>query len=150
MPRPRVEILGAYRVDASPELQEKAMRLKFPFEFDSAKDRADAEQQVRSEISGAVLLEVLIHDRDQHFSVSDFGQDGSDQAAYSEVFLSDDGNGVVSNFDMPPHDPIRLAFYLHFTDFAKPLRTTYGPVSIPLAQAMPDRLKALIPYEPVD
>lgn len=149
MSPPRIEVLGAYQVDASPELLAQAMKLKFPFEFDSDQHRNDAERHVWSEISGVVLLEVLVHDRDDNFTVNHFGQDGSDQAAYCEVFLSDDGKGVISNFQMPQNEPLRMGFFLHFVDFTKPLNTSYGQVAIPSAQPMSVRLKSLVPYEPV-
>jgi hypothetical protein len=149
MPQPRVEVLGAYQLSASPELFAEAMKIKFPFQFDSDQHRKDAERHVRLELDGAVLLEVVVLDRDSTFSVDDFGQNGSDQAAYGEVFLSQDGKSVISDFDMPGDGPLRMAFFLHFADPALPLRSSYGSVAIPQVLPMSARLQSLVPYEPV-
>jgi hypothetical protein len=150
MPQPRIEVLGAYRVDASPELFAEAMQLKYPYEFSSPEARLEAEEHVRSEIFAVVLFELLVRERDGSFSVDHFGQEGSDQAAYCEVFLSEDGESVISDDRIPPNEPLRMAFFLHYVDSAKPLRTSYGAVAIPTIQPMAARLKSLAPYEPVD
>jgi hypothetical protein len=149
MSRPQLEVLGAYRVNASAELFAEAMNLKYPFEFPSAQRRREAEDHVRSELSDAVLLEVLISGRDERFGVDDFGQDGSDQAPYCEVFLSPDGESVISHSGVPKDETLRVAFFLHFVDCTKPLKTSYGPVAIPPLQPMSSRLSSLVPYEPV-
>jgi hypothetical protein len=150
MAPPTVQVLGAYRVECTPELFAQAMEWKYGNLPLSTEERDAAEAHVRSEVSGAVLIEAAIHNRDDHFSVSDFGQAGSDQAAYSEVFLSEDGRAVIADaFDVPTGPRLRIAFFLHFFDPAKTLKTSYGPVSLPPLQAMPRRLAELVPYEPV-
>lgn len=150
MASPNVQVLGAYRVECTPELFAQAMEWKYGDLPLSAEERDAAEAHVRSELCGAVLIEAAIHNRDDHFSVSDFGQDGSDQAAYSEVFLSEDGRAVIADaFDVPTDPGLRIAFFLHFLDPAKTLNTSYGPVSLPPLQPMPERLAELVPYEPV-
>lgn len=150
MAPPTVQILGAYRVECTPDLFAQAMEWKYGNLPLSTEERDTAEAHVRSEVSGAVLIEAAIHDRDDHFSVSDFGQVGSNQAAYSEVFLSEDGRAVIADaFDVPTDPVLRIAFFLHFADPAKALNTSYGSVALPPLQAMPKRLAELVPYEPV-
>jgi hypothetical protein len=116
--------------------------------FASATDRQAAERHVREELAGAVLLEVLIQNPDSQFSVDDFGQAGNDQAPYSEAFLSQDGQTVLSE-NSSDVDMLRLAFYLHYVDPGQPLKTSYGTLRLPAIGAMPTRLATLIPYEPV-
>ncbi len=150
MAAPTVQVLGAYRLECTPELFAQAMEWKYGNLTLSTEEREAAEAHVRSELSRVVLIEAAIHGRDDYFSVSDFGQAGSDQAAYSDVFLSEDGRTVIADaFDVPPGPGLRIAFYVHFFDPAKVLNTSYGPVSVPPLQAMTKRLAELVPYEPV-
>jgi hypothetical protein len=79
-----------------------------------------------------------------------FCQEGSDQAAYGEVFLSEDGCAAIPEGAEPAGgSALRVAFYLHFVDPAKALNTSYGHVALPPFGAMPPRLAKLVPYEPV-
>lgn len=150
MARPTVQVLGAYRLDCTSGLFAQAMEWKYGNLLLSVAEREAAEAHVRSELSGTVLIEAEIHERDDRFSVGDFGQAGSDQAAYSEVFLSQDGRAVIADaFDVPTDSVLRIAFFLHFVDPAKELNTSYGPVALPPLQSMPKRLAELVPYEPV-
>jgi hypothetical protein len=70
--------------------------------------------------------------------------------AYNEWYL--DGEGApLSEFEYEgePTATTRLAFFLHFVDFSRPLQTPFGDVRLPPPQARPDRL-AGIEYQPVD
>jgi hypothetical protein len=150
MALPTVQLLGAYRLDCTPELFAQAMEWKYGSLSLTAEEKEVAEAHVLSELADTVLIEAEIRERDDHFSVSDFGQAGSNQAAYSEVFLSQDGRAVIGDgFEIPDGPVLRIAFYLHFVDLAKELNTTYGSVPLPPLQAMPERLAQLVPYEPV-
>lgn len=147
---PTIQVLGAHKLEPSAGLFARAMELKYGGLLDSARQRQSAEEQVREELAGVVLVELVILDRDEHFSAGDFGQPGSDQAAYSEVFLSPDGREVVSEgLDVPESSTLRVAFYFHYVDPAKELKTTYGSISLPPFTPIPGRLTALVPYEPV-
>lgn len=145
MVKPRVEILGVYRVPLSEELFEKAMKLK----YDEVDISHAAKKAVRAELSGVVLIEAQVLNVDDKFDAGDFSQ--NDQVAYEEVYLSEDGETVISKmFDRPQGDAFRIAFFLHFLDSELSLNTSYGPVNVPAPEEMPERLKRLNPYEPVD
>lgn len=150
MTSPRVTVCGAYRLDVSPELLTQAMAWKYAGDFASARAREAADDHVREELCSAVLLDVRIDDCDERFRVDDFGQPGSDQAAYMEVFLTPDGSAAAPAPAAPVRGgTVRVVFYLHFLAAQKPLRTSYGEVAIPPLQQMPLSLAELTPYEPV-
>lgn len=148
---PTVAILGAYRVEPSAPLISKALRQKYGNSTMSPADKRKAERHVTDEVGSAVLFELLISNRDERFRVDDFGQVGSDQAAYDEKYLSLDGKRVIAEgFEIPDRVSLRICFYLHFVDVSRPLRTSYGLCPIPPVKAIPRRLEKLAPYEPVD
>ena len=150
MASPTIQLLGAYRLDYTPELFAQAMEWKYGGVSLSPREREAAESHVRRELGEAVIIEAVVCDRDDRFNVSDFGQAGSDQAAYNEVFLTDDGCAVIAEgFDVPDGPSLRIAFYLHFVDPTKELKTSYGSVVLPPLQALPRRLAELVPYDPV-
>jgi hypothetical protein len=151
MSAPSVTVLGVYSVELTPELFANAFEIKYGGTDLTPEELVGAEGAVREEISGAVLLEVLVSNRDSQFDVGDFEQTSSGQAPYDEHFLSEDGLKVVSDgFDVPDGDTLRAAFFLHFFDPELPLKTSYGNVDVPAVQPMSARLSALVPYEPVD
>jgi hypothetical protein len=105
---------------------------------------------VRTELSGAVLVEAMVTDRDERFRVDDFSQPDSDQAPYAEVFLSADGCEVIAELsDIPRGSTLRVAFFIHFLSPLRPLNTSYGAVALPKFTRMPQRLSSIIRYEPV-
>lgn len=151
MEAPAVQVLGVYRVSWTPDLQAEAMALKYGGVKLSSQQQADAEAAVRSEIAGVVLVEVAVFNRDATFDVGDCAQPGSDQAPYDEVYLDSDGTAVVAGaFEPPEGRDLRVAFFLHFFDPTKPLKTSYGVVPLPAPERMPERLQAITKYEPVD
>jgi hypothetical protein len=127
------------------------MALKFGALLPSDADVRAAEAHVRAEIGHAFLIEAVISGRDARFRMDDFRQPGSDQAPYSEVFLSNDGSTIVADtYQVPEGSQLRVVFFLHYLNPSAPLRTSYGDVRLPRASPMPARLAKLIPYEPVD
>ena len=146
MTTPKVSVCGAYRLDVSPELIAQAKQWKYEgLEVDQA-----AEVHVWDELNGVALLDVRIENCDEHFDIDDFGQPGSDQAPYLEVFLNTDGTAITPEPIGPLNGKtIRVAFYLHFFDAQQPLQTSYGPVPVPPIGPMPSHLSTLAPYEPV-
>ncbi|HET9234632.1 MAG TPA: hypothetical protein VFP10_10875 [Candidatus Eisenbacteria bacterium] len=147
---PRVEVLGVYRVEVDDALVERALALKYEGLDLTEREKQGARADVVEELSGVVLIEVQVRDRDDRFDVGDFQQPDSDQAPYDEAFLSDDGTRVLSRDRAPDVEPLRLAFFMHFFVPALPLQTSYGSVPVPESQPMPARLRDLMPYEPVD
>ena len=151
MTEPTIEVLGAYKLEPTVDLFASAMETKYGGLKLSDSERREAEEAVRDELSGVALLEVRVIGRDDQFDVGDFGQESADQAPYNECFLSDDGSQVISRwFDVPPGETLRIAFYLHFFESGSPLSTSYGSVPVPPLQPIPQRLRELVPYEPVD
>jgi hypothetical protein len=150
MSSPTVQVLGAYKVEPTAALFAQAMEWKYGGVPLSNDERRLAEQHVRDELAGVVLIEALISGRDERFRVDDFGQAASDQAPYSEVFLSEDGRTVVARaYDVPSDSTLRVAFFLHYVDPGRELNTSYGAVKLPPLHSMPKRLAELNPYEPV-
>lgn len=150
MREPTIQILGIYRVDLTDELIEEAMQVKYGGVSLSESEIRRAKEAVLEELSSVVLVDVLVSSPDERFDVGDFGQPNSDQAPYDEVYLSPDGLSVVSRYKPPVSDNLRLAFFLHFFDPTKPLKTSYGEIPIPPIRDMPKHYKEMIPYRPVD
>ena len=145
-----MQVLGAYQVEVTAQLIAEALELKFKNRFLSPAHRREAETQVREELGGVVLIEILIKDRDASFEASEFQQVSSDQAPYDEVYLTEDGTTVISTgYEVPVVPAFRIAFFLHYFDPTLPLRSCYGTVPVPSVQSMPSRLAALLPYVPV-
>ena len=150
MSQPKIQVLGAYKVELTDDLLEEAIEIKSYGLQLTESEKAELEKAIREELSSVVLLDVLVTDADERFDIDNFGQPGSDQAPYDETYLSLDGTTVISRFEPPSGDSFRVVFFLHFFDPAKPLETPYGNVSIPPIQPMPKHLQELIPYTPID
>ena len=151
MSAPTIRVLGVHPIEPSPELLAEAYEIKYGPLALSELERRDAEQAILAEIGGAVLIELQIVGRDDRFDAGDFRQAGSDQVAYAETYLTEDGGTVIGESLEPPSDSrLRLAFFLHFYNPEHGLETSYGSVALPGMTPMPDRLKKLILYEPVD
>jgi hypothetical protein len=150
MPDPVVQVLGAYKLHPTEELFDRALRLKYggiQLSSDAAKE---AERTVREELSSIALIEIALDFPDERFDLGQFIQPESDQAPYDEAYLSSDGSETLSRWKRPEGDHLRVAFYLHFFDQRRPLSTPYGDLALPELQEMPERLRALVPYRPVD
>ncbi len=145
-----INVLGVYRVPLTGELFEKAMNIKYGRTRLSFWDKRKAEKTVREELSSVVLIEAVVTNPDENFDIGDFGQPNSDQAPYDEAYFSLDGCQIVSKFDKPDGNKIRITFFLHYYDPLQPLTTCSGVVSCPPIQDMPKRLKEIVSYEPVD
>ncbi len=150
MQQPAIQVLGAYEVELTDDLFKKAMETKYGGIQISDAQRRRAEADVREELSSVVLLELLVGNTDKRFSVGDFTQPDSDQAAYDEAYLTADGTSVVSRFDQPETETFRVTFFLHFFDPSKPVTSSYGLLHVPDVRKMPERLQRLVPYQPAD
>ena len=157
MAEPRIDTLGVYRVPVTEELFREQFDTLYGYPM-SKQERAVAERQCREQLASIVLLEVAVLDRDARFEVGDFTQpqdgvpEGNWQAAYAEAFLTPDGEALaVKRWGRAPESgDLRIGFFLHFWQSGTALRSTYGDVVCPEPQEMPDRLRRLVPYEPVD
>jgi hypothetical protein len=152
MIQPIIQCLAVYRNKVSRELLEEAMESKY-----GGIDLSDAQlervkREVMNEISSAVLIKLLVSNPDEQFNLSDFHQPDSDQAAYEEVYLTEDGRAIIPTryLEIPKEEVFQVGFYLHYFDPQKPLITSYGVVELPLVEDMPESVQELIPYHPVD
>jgi hypothetical protein len=152
MTQPNIQGLAVYRIKVTSDLLEEGMEVKYGWQRLSESEREKAKGQLIEEISSAVLIELLVTNPDDRFNLSDIHQPGSDQAAYDEVYLSEDGRSVIPTryFEIPKGEVVRVGFYLHSFDPDKPLVTSYGVIELPPVQDMPEYLQKLIPYHPVD
>lgn len=152
MTQPNIKALAVYRVKLTPELLEEAMEVKHGGQRLSEGEREEAKEQIIEEITSAVLIELLVTNPDDRYNLSDVHQLGSDQAAYDEVYLTEDGRSVIPTrySEVPKGEVIRVGFYLHYFDPDKPLVTSYREIELPPVQEMPEYLLLLIPYRPVD
>lgn len=134
----------------TPELFEATLFGRYAYEEDTPAEREKAVQATRAELEDLVLIDVLVENRDKRFAVEHFQQPGSDQVPYDERYLSPDGRAVIATgFKIPKVEPLRLLFFLHFVDFARPLGSTYGAVPLPPPSPMPDHFRFLAPYTPI-
>ena len=149
---PEVNALGVYNVLLTPQLLAEAMDIKYGGVDLTDTEREQVEKYIAEEISSAVLVDLLIHNPDEKFDLIEFHQLESDQVPYDEVYLSEDGTSVLSDWlgDIPKGALLRVAFFLHYFEPGIALQTSYGVIDLPAEQKMPEYLQKLKPYNPVD
>jgi hypothetical protein len=157
MAAPSIEVLGVHRLTVTEDLLREQMEILYPPRAGDI-DRAGAEQHVRDQLDSTVLIEALVRNRDGHFDIGDFTQPDESlprsnwQVAWAEAYLSADGEALAVErwSPAPASGDLRVAFFLHYWDPGRPLRSSYGDLQCPLPKGMPKRLAKLVPYEPVD
>ena len=100
-----------------------------------------------------VLIELWIKDFQGKVNFGAIGQQvpglepADEQVAYDEYLLSDDGTSgrriQFNPYQMAGH--ARFAFFLHYLDASRPIKTPFGPVTLPPPAERPARL-AFIHY----
>jgi hypothetical protein len=161
---PSVKVLGVY----SP--RESAS--EFQTFLDTAADRLDEDEiddmtpeelaemraNLERELGNAVLVEALVEDCDETFSIGSFTQPDPDlpssnwQVAWCEKYLSPDGIRPLGEYrfgEAPTEPCFRVAFYIHYWNHENGLDGPYGPLELTPVQPMPARLWQLSRYEPV-
>lgn len=157
MGQPRVEVLGIYHLTVTDELFREQFDILYSYPM-SPNEHSAAERQCREQLESVVLIEILVSNRDDRFDVGQFTQPrigeprANWQVAWAEAYLTKDGETLIveRGADAPKVDPLRLAFFLHYWDPDQLLHSSYGELKCPVPQQMPERLKRLVPYEPVD
>jgi hypothetical protein len=105
------------------------------------------------------LIELGIKTNHKNVDIGAFtqAQDGIDrmswQTPWDEKFLSEDGTRITGDWMDSPTDTsdfTRLAFFLHFMDFQKPLLTQYGEMDLSNPEKIPNRLSLIIEYAKPD
>ena len=154
---PQIEVLGVYRLSVTEELFRWQFRILHGHPM-SKRERTQAEQECRKQLSSIVLVEAMVQNRDDTFDIGQFTQpqpnlpEGSWQVAWAEAYLTPDGDSLLVDrwSDPPATGDLRVAFFLHFWQPNETLRSSYGDVPCPPVEDMPERLARLVPYEPVD
>jgi len=149
MTQPTIKVIGAYKIEVTDEeikifLQESFGNVLAPIEIEEQFALKQAE------LSSVVALDVSVKNADEKFDVGDFRQPNGNQVPYDEVYLSLNGGSIESETQPNDLSNFRIYFFLHFYDKNKALISSYGQVEIPELQALPEHLKALHPYIPVD
>ncbi len=149
MPEPKVEILGAYKLEFTDEDIKRFIEDGFGDALDEA-EKHDMLTAKRQELASVVAFDVHVTNADKSFNVANFTQPGSDQVAYYEVYLTPNGRSIES--DIGPKDAanFRIYFFLHFVDSRKPLLSSYGKLIIPALKPLPSYLNEIHPFAPVD
>ena len=81
--------------------------------------------------------------------------EASRQVPFADVFLNGDGNEIIGDVMLDGHKKhfwigdVRIAFFFHYLDLSKDLKTPFGFVKLPEVTKRPKRLK-IMKYEPVD
>lgn len=155
--KPEIQILGVHALSVSAQLLETQFQLLYGYPM-SKEQASRARKECKSQLNSVALIETQIKRPDDHFSVNDFTQAqpglprDSWQAPYLVRFLNAEGLTLLECEDeaTPRRDHFRCAFYLHCFQDGKPLITSYGERYCPQMSPMPDRLKQLVPFDPVD
>jgi hypothetical protein len=157
MPDPTIKVLGVYALPFSEELLKEQTDILYGADFQGAA-RRQAEEQCREQLTTTVLIETLVENRDDRFRASDFTQPQAGvprdnwQVAWAEVYLSVDGESrsEPSRRQSATIKDFRVAFFMHLWDANAPLESSYGELDCSPVEDMPERLKRLVPYEPLD
>jgi hypothetical protein len=105
------------------------------------------------------LIELNINISPSDLCVSSFTQKDDNlskdnwQTAYDEHFLNEDGTQVMGTSieqDSLIGDKTRMAFFMYFIDFNKPLISQYGEFLLPEPSHIPERLSEIIIFETAD
>jgi hypothetical protein len=104
------------------------------------------------------LIELSIHGAGSDFNLCSFTQEipreGEDnwQVPYDEHFLNSDGTKILnpeSPDEIPKSVDLRVAFYFHYLDLSRPIKTPLGDMNLPGVTEKPDRLY-ILEYDPPD
>jgi len=142
MANPTIIVLGVYKPDIPEDVYQEQWAV------------TESDEATKEHFDKLVLIEAVIDAIDGQFKTIDFGQSSVSgdpkqfQCAYDEALLSSDGRRVLARHMDCIKGPgmLRLAFYLHYYDPARPLQWSYGEVQCPVVLPIPERLKILVPY----
>jgi hypothetical protein len=157
MPDPTIKVLGVYALPVSEELLKEQTDILYGAKLKGAA-RQEAERRCREQLTSTVMIEALVQNRDDRFRTGDFAQPqagvprDSWQVAWAEVYLSVDGETRLEPLwpDPPTDKDFRVAFFIHFWNPVAPLLSSYGELQCQPVGEIPERLRRLVPYEPVD
>ena len=132
--RPSIQVIGVYKV---------------PIEVTEWASEGKPHGPHSQDFEHLWLLEILIENADREFDQLDYTQANPRvskaqwQVAYEETFLDPKG---IRKQDPALGRPIRVAFFFHYLDLGKPIRTPFGDVPIPFPTSFPKRLRRVVRY----
>jgi len=174
---PSLKVIGLYSLSAEPEAysrfireqiashdpanfsedtKEKLRRLGRDPQPDTDEDRQELEEEFRFHMDDAAVLEVMVTNPDASFDIGKFVQPNPAQSknfwqvAWNEKFLTPDGATLINlnrTQKLPDVSQYRVVFVIHFWKPNLPLRSSYGELTLPAQQPLPERLWRLTPYE---
>jgi hypothetical protein len=164
MAPPHVSVLGVYSLRESALDFQKLLDeviFRYPDEIVdlSSEELANVRQELEENLASAVLVEALVENPDEKFSMEAFDQPDPDlpninwQVAWCEKFLTPDGHSLLGEYqfyEVPSEPRFRVAFYIHNWKHENGLNGPYGALELPPVQPMPQRLWQLAPYEQTD
>lgn len=145
MPKPQITLLGVYKLDYDEDLIKKSIQFKYGIEFIN---NNEYKKYIQDELDNAYLIELLVENPDNIFSLDDISQNENDQAPYDEYFFSTDYKKNYK-YSVPNLDKFKILFWFHYLNIDKALNTTYGELNIQKIEKMPEEFKSLKPYEPI-
>lgn len=119
-------------------------------------DRRKWEDHLRHHMTDAAVFEVLVSNPDATFDIGQFVQpdplqpESRWQVAWNEKFLTVDGEKLLEvgrGKTLPNAQQFRVVFVIHSWKLNLPLQSSYGQLSLPPIQPLPERLWRLAPYE---
>lgn len=153
---PLVVVKGVYRLPVTDEFLTELARLSMaefkyfdPPEYEK-EALEDEKERYRELLVDTALIELVIENVDEHFTEDDFIQEsqGTRQAAWMETYLDLDGTRIIARKEAlaSPSGTLRVAYYHHLFDSSRPIRTSYGEISLPAPSPMPERLWMIMPW----
>ncbi|HLL60679.1 MAG TPA: hypothetical protein VK338_03095 [Candidatus Nitrosocosmicus sp.] len=94
------------------------------------------------------LIELMVNASLKEFDMVDFTQEDLTQprdnwqVAYDEQYLNRDGTEVIQ--DSNNKSTTRVAFFMYYLNFSKPLITPFGLIDLPKPTVLPKRLTDII------
>lgn len=157
MSEARIDIVGVYRLDVTEDLLKEQFKALYGSDITKS-EKLKAEAMCKKQLSSTVMVEAIVTGRDAKFDVGNFMQACESepaenwQVAWAEAYLTLDGKSLMVDRwqDPPAEGDLRIVFFIHFWEPNVPLQTSYGKIACPQVENMPERLKKLVPYEPVD
>lgn len=125
-----IEITGVHPVEVTQKEFEDAVSELWGTDLVGI-ERERAEQNVREHFASLYLIEVKVHPPNAVIDWDVIGQASGDnkQAPYDEQLLTETEG--------------RWAFFFHFLDLTKPLRTEVGEIELPSPTLMPEHLAGI-------
>lgn len=106
------------------------------------------------------LLEIMVKNSEGIFGIIKFTQEiptepkDNWQVPYDEKILNTEGDEIVADGFDAENKPelwkgdVRLAFFFHYLDLSKPLKTPFGDIVLPKESKRPNRLSIMEYEEP--